>query len=58
MPYVSPLTDEYLHAFERHSTETTPERGAFAAGLLAADNGDGYTELSGGHGTSADSFPQ
>lgn len=34
------------------------ERGAFAAGLLSADTGDGYTEPSGGHGTPADSFPQ
>lgn len=34
------------------------ERGAFAAGLLAADTGDGYTEQSGGHGTPADSLPQ
>lgn len=34
------------------------ERGAFAAGLLAAESGDGYTEPSGGHGTPADSFPQ
>lgn len=34
------------------------ERGAFAAGLLAAENGGGYTEPSGGHGTPADSFPQ
>lgn len=34
------------------------ERGAFAAGLLAAENEDGYTEQSGGHGTPADSLPQ
>lgn len=35
------------------------ERGAFAAGLLAAaESGDGYTEQSGGHGTPADSLPQ
>lgn len=34
------------------------ERGAFAAGLLTAENGDSYTEPSGGHGIPADSFPQ
>ena len=34
------------------------ERGAFAAGLLAAESGDGYTEQSGGYGTPADSLPQ
>lgn len=34
------------------------KRGAFAAGLLAAENVDGYTDPSGGHGTPADSFPQ
>lgn len=34
------------------------ERGAFAAGLLAAENGDSYTDPSGRHGTPADSFPQ
>lgn len=34
------------------------ERGAFAAGLLAAENKDAYTEPSGGHSTPADSFPQ
>lgn len=34
------------------------ERGAFVAGLLAAENEDSYTEPSGGHGTPADSFPQ
>lgn len=34
------------------------ERGAFAAGLLAAENGGGYTDPSGRHGTPADSFPQ